>query len=210
MKLEVFWHQLVGMGAEHLVLSTNGAIHADGLAVGEISGGAYRIHYQIDCDPGWNVLGLRIEDLLGAARPRGFPRGPHGQGGFSESPEVYLTRTPDDRWMDADGTMLDALDGCIDVDLIFTPFTNTLPIRRLNLKPGEAREIAVVYVGLPGLKVSRFRQRYTCLSSGADGGIYRYESVESGFTAELKVDGDGLVMDYPSIFVMHSQRRLPD
>lgn len=190
MKLEVLWRQLVGMGAEHLVLSMNGAIHADGMAVGEIRSTAYRIHYQIDCDAGWNVLGLRVEDLL------------------SDS-VLALTRTAENHWIDADGTSLDSLEGCIDVDLMFTPFTNTLPIRRLKLKPGEAREIAVVYIGLPGLQVSRFRQRYTCLASGDNAGTYRYESLESGFTAELKVDADGLVVDYPNIFKMDAKRALP-
>ena len=191
MRLEVLWKQLVGMGAEHLILNLDGAIHADGLAVGEIQNTAYRIHYQIDCDAGWNVIGVRIEDLL-------------------SGDVLGLLRVVGDRWNDADGTMLDALEGCIDVDLMFTPFTNTLPIRRLRMQPGEAREIAVVYVGIPGLQVSRFRQRYTCLWSGGVGATYRYESVESGFTAELKVDEDGLVVDYPNIFTMHATRRLFD
>jgi hypothetical protein len=191
MRLEVLWRQLVGTGIEHLILNVDGGIHADGLAVGEIERGAYRIHYQIDCDADWNVLRLRIEDLL-------------------RDSVLALTRAADNRWNDADGTMLDTLEGCVDVDLMFTPFTNTLPIRRLNLKPGEARDLAVVYVGLPGLQVSRFRQRYTCLSSGNSGGTYRYESLESGFTAELKVDEDGLVVDYPNIFVMDAKRQLPD
>lgn len=190
MRLEVLWRQLVGMGAEHLILNLDGGIHADGLAVGEIESNAYRIHYQINCDVDWNVMGLKIEDLL-------------------SDRVLALSRTAENRWNDADGTMLDALEGCIDVDLMFTPFTNSLPIRRLNLKLGEARELAVVYVGLPGLHVSRFRQRYTCLASGDNGGTYRYQSLESGFTAELKVDADGLVVDYPHIFVMDARRTLP-
>jgi hypothetical protein len=36
-------------------------------------------------------------------------------------------------------------------------------------------------------------QRYTCLEPQ----LYRYESVESGYTANLKVDTDGLVLEYP-------------
>lgn len=191
MRLEVLWRQLVGMGAEHLVLNMDGVIRADGLAVGQLDSNAYRIHYQIDCDSGWNVVRLSMEDLLGGRA-------------------LALTRTVENRWSDADGTMLESLEGCVDVDLMFTPFTNTLPIRRLNLNPGEAREIAVVYVGLPGLQVSRFPQRYTCLSSGSTGGTYRYESLISQFVTELNVDSDGLVVDYPRIFVMHAKRRLPD
>ena len=66
----------------------------------------------------------------------------------------------------------------------------------------------MVYIGLPDLTVSKLEQRYTCLSLDQDGGIYRYESLKSGFTADLKVDTDGLVVDYPDIFKMDSKRRL--
>jgi hypothetical protein len=41
------------------------------------------------------------------------------------------------------------------------------------------------------------RQRYGCLEAQADGGLYRFEALPSGFTAELPVDADGLVIDYP-------------
>jgi len=189
MKLEVLWRQIVGIGAEHLVLNVDGGIHADSLSVGEIEGTAYRIHYEIDCDSDWNVRRVLADDLLSRQ-------------------VVALARATDGRWSDEAGIQLDALDGCTDVDIMITPFTNTLPIRRLNLKVGEAREIAVVYIGLPGLVVSRFEQRYSCLSLDKDGGIYRYESLKSGFTADLKVDTDGLVVDYPNIFVMDAKRRL--
>ncbi len=189
MKLEVLWRQLAGIGAEHLVLKMNGGIHADSLAVGEIEGSAYRIRYEIDCDAAWNVQRLRIEDLLSGK-------------------VLALRRAAADRWGAADGKALVELDGCTEVDIMITPFTNTLPIRRLNLKPGEARQITVIYVSVPGLEVSRAKQQYTCLSLEDSGGVYRYESLKSGFTAELKADMDGLVVDYPSIFAMDAKRPL--
>lgn len=34
----------------------------------------------------------------------------------------------------------------------------------------------------------------------AEGGLYRYESVLSGFNAKLQLDADGLVVEYPGIF----------
>ena len=189
MKSEVLWRQLVDIGTEHLVLKINGGIHADSLAVGEIEGTAYRIRYRIDCDANWNVESVKVEDLL-------------------DGKVVALTRGENNRWTDGAGTTATELAGCTDVDIMITPFTNTLPIRRLHLEPGEAREIAVVYVGVPGLAVSRFGQRYTCLSSGGNGSIYRYENVKSEFRADLKVDADGLVIDYPNIFEMVAKRRL--
>ena len=189
MNLEVLWRQLIGIGAEHLRLSVDGSIHADSLAVGQIETSAYRVHYGIDCDSSWQVRGVRVEDLL--------------------SPKVVsLVCANDGRWSDEEGDPRPDLDGCTDVDIMITPFTNTLPIRRLNLKVGEAKEISVVYVGLPGLVISRFEQRYTCLSLNENGGMYRYENVKSDFTADLTVDTDGLVVDYPNIFVMDAKRPL--
>jgi hypothetical protein len=40
-------------------------------------------------------------------------------------------------------------------------------------------------------------QRYTCPKEGE---LYRYESLESDFMADLRVDADGLVLDYPGLF----------
>ena len=189
MKLEVLWRQLVGIGAEHLILDTHDGVHADGMAVGEIENMAYRIRYEVDCDARWNVEQLLVENLL-------------------DRRTLTVARLRNDRWSDGEGHELEALHGCTDVDLMITPFTNTLPIRRLNLKVGQAREIAVVYVDVPELSAVKFEQRYTCLALDKDGGVYRYESLKSGFTADLRVDTDRLVVDYPNIFVMDAKRRL--
>lgn len=90
------------------------------------------------------------------------------------------------------------LDGCLEVDISTTPLTNTLPIRRLRLAPGESREIRAVYIDMPSLELSVMPQRYTRL----DDGRYRYQS--ENFQADLTVDEHGLVVDYPGLW-----RRLP-
>ena len=92
------------------------------------------------------------------------------------------------------------LEGCIDVDISATPFTNTLPIRRLELEPGQSEELTVTYVRVPELLVGPERQRYGCLEAQTDGGLYRLEALPSGFTAELPVGAEGLVIDYPGLF----------
>ncbi|GAA3737487.1 hypothetical protein HDA32_005432 [Spinactinospora alkalitolerans] len=94
-----------------------------------------------------------------------------------------------------DGRRDPALDGCVDVDVAATPLTNTLPIRRLGLAPGEFRDIGVAWIDVPSLKVHRMKQRYTRLTQS--GGLERYEYRAPGFGAfDLTVDGDGLVIDY--------------
>jgi len=89
------------------------------------------------------------------------------------------------------------LDGAIDVDLSITPFTNTLPIWRLDLAEGQAADIRAVYVRLPDLTVTIDPQRYTCLQRGRR---YRYESLDSDFVREIDIDVHGLVVTYPGLF----------
>lgn len=182
------WAAAAGPGVEHLRLSLGpaGAI-ADGVVVGVEEGRAFRVRYLIRCDAGWRVREVRVEALE------------------IDADEVVLLADGAGRWTDGRGEPLPELDGCLDVDLSATPFTNTLPIRRLGLRPGESAELAVAYVAVPGLGVEAVRQRYGCLEVGPDGGRYRYESppdegLPEGFVAELVVDGDGLVADYPGLF----------
>jgi uncharacterized protein len=100
-----------------------------------------------------------------------------------------------------DGRPQPALRQCVDIDIQATPFTNTLPIRRLALARGESAVVEVAWIGVPALSVQPARQRYTALEPGA---LYRFESLEQPFAADLPVDGEGLVLDYPGLF-----RRLP-
>ena len=92
------------------------------------------------------------------------------------------------------------LDGCEYVDVSETPFTNTLPIRRLDLAPGESADVSVAYFDGSELQPWPEPQRYTCLEKNDRGGLYRYLNLDSGFTADLPVDADGLVTDYPGLF----------
>ena len=92
------------------------------------------------------------------------------------------------------------LDGCIDADLTATPFTNTLPIRRLEWQCGVPIDLKVAYITLPSLHLSVERQRYTCLVDTSAERRFRFESIGSDFTAEIQVDSDGLVIDYPGLY----------
>ena len=61
----------------------------------------------------------------------------------------------------------------------------------------------MIYIAVPQLQIAVVEQRYTCLEVTHHSGHYRYESLNNGvswYTAELPVDGDGLVIDYPGLF----------
>jgi uncharacterized protein len=108
-------------------------------------------------------------------------------------------------WYDAATEQdLSQLAGCREVDIQVTPFTNSLPIGRLKLMPGETRDIKAAYIEVPELIVSPAPQRYTALAQKR----FRYEGLQTAFAVELSLDADGLVLDYPGVFMrVESQLR---
>jgi hypothetical protein len=93
-----------------------------------------------------------------------------------------------------DGRRLAAVEGCLDVDLAFTPATNTLPLRRVKLEVGEMIEVECAWLRFPELSVERALQRYERLT------FDRYRFTSGSFSAELGVDRNGLVLDYPGLW----------
>ena len=176
------WQAWSGVGLEscRVVAGTEG-IRAESVALGVEAGHSWAVRFTLRCDAGWRTRDLRVTSLAG------------------DGATLVLAGDGTGRWTGADGQRLAALDGCLDVDLTSTVFTNTLPIRRLGMVPGWSEEITVAYVTVPGLVLSVARQRYQCLTWAPDGGRYRFESPASGFTADIAVDGDGLVTEYPHI-----------
>jgi hypothetical protein len=180
---DLAWAALAWPGTEHLrITHGDDGVHADGLIVAVVDGKPLRLHYELRCDADWTCRTLTVASLLEYGR-RIELRG-NGQG----------------QWVTPAGVSLPGLEGCVDVDIAVTPFTNTLPIRRLGLAPGAAAEIVVVYVDVPTLALRAQRQRYTCLRRGPEGGRWRFDSVVSAFTADLAVDADGFVIEYPGLW----------
>ena len=95
------------------------------------------------------------------------------------------------RWT-RDGAPAPQVAGCLDVDLGFSPVTNTLPIRRLALAVGAAAPVRAAWLRFPGLELEPLEQVYRRLAPAR----YAYESAAGRFRAELEVDGDGLVTRY--------------
>jgi hypothetical protein len=177
------WSPWEGPGLEHLrLLTSDGGVVANGMVIGLEAGLPFRIGYEVHCDERWRVREVR------AAAPD------------SGRPVLELLTDGEGHWKRGGGEPIPELDGCIDIDISATPFTNTLPIRRLGLMPGESTDVDVAYIRVPELLVGPERQRYGCLEEQTDGGLYRFEALPSGFNAELPVDAEGLVIDYPGLF----------
>ncbi|HWD44270.1 MAG TPA: putative glycolipid-binding domain-containing protein [Actinomycetota bacterium] len=98
-------------------------------------------------------------------------------------------------WRWDDGPELPEVAGALDVDLLVTPATNTLPIRRLAaLEVGGAADFQMAWVQFPDLSVIPSLQRYARLAPD------RWRFSTGDFSAELLVDPDGLVLDYSGLF----------
>jgi uncharacterized protein len=173
------WEGSSGDGVEHLVMrQRSGGIVAEGVVLATADGVPFAATYRVECDAIWRVK-------ITQARVIGVDLG------------VNLTSDGAGHWRDGGGVSMSQLDGAIDVDLSITPFTNTLPIRRLDLAEGQAAEIRAVYVRLPDLTVAIDPQRYTCLKRGRR---YRYESLDTDFVRDVDIDVHGLVVTYPGLF----------
>lgn len=85
---------------------------------------------------------------------------------------------------------------CGDIDIPLTPFTNSLPINRLKLSIGQKQIIDVIYIDVLQREIRHLKQFYKRLNKNT----YRYENIPNDFEAEIKVDEDGLVIEYPQLF----------
>lgn len=176
----LFWAPWDGPGLEHLRLrSADIGYVATGTVLGMTDGLPFRLQYKIKCDGDWRARKVLLDCL-----------GPQG------GRERMLRATERGQWKDDSGEIIGALDGCHDVDISATPFTNTLAIRRLKLKPGQRADLKVLYVSVPSLQIRAVEQRYTCV----DASTVTYEGLFRNFTADLPLDPDGLVVDYPRTF----------
>jgi hypothetical protein len=183
MKVDALWAAWDGRGLEHLRLEASAAgVRADSLLIHLDDGGhPFRARFTVECDGGWRVARARIEVLDDPARV--LELGTDGGG----------------RWT-ANGAPAPALDGCLDVDVYPSPFTNTLPIRRVaDAAVGRVVPIRVAWVALPALTVRADRQEYTLLERTGGGARWRFHAPDASFTADLALDAHGLVRDYPEV-----------
>jgi len=164
-------------GLEHVdVRPADGGIAVSGVVIAQEEGTRFGLSYRLRLDALWHTKDVVVRTTSGHV--------------------LHLESNGKGSWQE-NGKDRPDLQGCIDIDIQATPLTNTLPIRRLGMKTGESTEIRLCYITVPDLTVFPSDQRYTAIDSTL---LYRFESIESGFTAELPVDEDGFVLDYPGLF----------
>lgn len=170
----VVWRGVEEWLAEHARVDLQDA----GLAATGVQLGAepepYRVDYRLDASDGWVTRRLEVD----AGQRR-----------------LVLEHDGSGRWTE-DGERVEQLDGALDCDLAFSPLTNLMPIRRhrLHQRPGTF-DFVMAWVAVPGLEVHRSPQRYEHVQPG----VVRFVELDDEFTADLELDGDGLVVRYPRL-----------
>ncbi|MDX2163142.1 MAG: putative glycolipid-binding domain-containing protein [bacterium] len=183
MIIDTLWQTQTEPGLEHLSLEVHDAgVTADGLLIGLAAARPFRLRYVLHLDVQFQVRMVQL------AITEPFTR------------QIELRRDAAGGWVDKLGIELPALRGCRDVDIESSAFTNTLPIRRTAWKPGQTAAFDMAYIRLPDLAVEVDSQQYTCLDVTPDGGVFRYEGLRTRFSAELRVDAYGLVVEYGDLF----------
>ncbi|HEX8246616.1 MAG TPA: putative glycolipid-binding domain-containing protein [Pyrinomonadaceae bacterium] len=175
MNREIWWSSCEEPGLEHLNLKRGGEnIVAESVILRVQDGNPFRLSYRIGIDSGWRVREVEVGLQSGSER------------------QIKLRSDV------GGGNALPEFAGCFEIDISATPFTNTLPIKRLAPESGESVDISVVYFLVPEMIIKRSEQRYSRLEKDS----YRFEEkgLFDGFSADLTFDEDGLVIDYPNLF----------
>jgi len=135
-----------------------------------------RLDYLVKCDDQWRTMSAKIDGWIG-----------------SEVVSVNISVDSNHNWQ-LNNQKCPNLQDCIDLDLNFSPLTNTLPIRRLDLAVGHEAEVRAAWLTFPDFKLEPLAQVYRRIGTSS----YRYES--DGFAADLEVEEAGFVIHYPSLW----------
>jgi uncharacterized protein len=169
---EISWSTWDGGHSETLNLTWDNEAWT---AVGKV--GRERVEYVLRLAPTWHVRQfLLFRDL--------------------EEPDLWLAIDAKHRWGEVNGSYRRELDGCADIELACTPFTATIPIRRLRLAVGDVADIDVIDVDVETLATNRQPVRYERLGAAT----YRRTAPSTGDVREFEVDEFGLVVDEPERF----------
>lgn len=177
---QILWRRLDLPGHDACRLWSEGSLwRIEGMAVWLAGTGPAQMAYEVSAGEDWITRSARI---MGRAGKRAVSLSIHrdGMGNWRMNGESV----PD-------------VTGLPDIDLGFTPATNTLPIRRMRSTRQQAADSAAAWLDADYWQLKPLPQRYERRGDS----LWHYRSHSHGFAADLTIDGDGLVTDYPPLWV---------
>ena len=113
-----------------------------------------------------------------------------------DEPDLWLGADGTGRWGEINGAHRHDLAGCTDVELSITPFTTSVPIRRLGLAVGDGAEVTTALIDVETLGVIPAGHHLERVAARR----FRRTDLVSGQAVEFNVDEYGLVHDTPDAF----------
>jgi uncharacterized protein len=152
-----------------------------GMAVFHDESGPTALHYSVRCDAEWRTTEATVDGWCGI-----------------RAVELRVRRVHPGGWT-LNGMPCPAVAGCVDLDLSFTPATNLLPLRRLDLPVGQTATVRSAWLEWPAAVLTPLVQRYARRSDTE----YDYEADLPGtskFVGVLRVGPRGWVLDYADLW----------
>ncbi|MCC5894119.1 MAG: putative glycolipid-binding domain-containing protein [Alkalibacterium sp.] len=181
MKSAVVWTNVENGGCEHLAIKETDNqmfVQSTLISIDEKEHTAYTTQYTVEMDKNWSIKTVQID--------------------VNDSNHMGLSTDGLGNWFNLDGQPLPHLKGAIDIDISATPFSNSLPINRLNWKLGQIEAFQMVYISVPSLAFKRVDQTYQFIRQEEDMRYFKYHSTT--YDTVISVDSDGLVLNYPELF----------
>jgi uncharacterized protein len=179
--VSVIWRRVDMPGHEAVrIYEGDEGWYVDGAAVFSFEGKPCRLEYLIECDPDWNTSFATVDGFVG------------------EEVIAIEIESEDGVWY-LNGEEIGEVEGCTDIDLNFSPVTNLLPIKRLNLEVGGAETVRAAWLRFPSFSLESLEQVYTRKSES----VFNYRST-TGFEKDIAVDEFGVVVEYPDLWVRES------
>ncbi len=178
----ILWRRLDVAGHDSATIrEVEGGAELRGMAVFHDESGPAALNYTVRADAAWYSTEATVEGWCG-----------------TRLVELRLRRARDGTWT-LNGAPCAAVAGCPDLDLSFSPATNLLPLRRLDLKVGQAAEVRSAWLEWPAGVLTPLVQRYGRRSVTE----YDYEADLPGaarFVGVLQVEPHGWVRDYAGLW----------
>lgn len=176
---QTLWQRLDIFGHDACRIRKTGTIWLiEGTAIFGNSNASSNLNYHLTFNEDWSSRSNRIS-------------------GWSSTNEIKLLieRDANSQWK-LNGEIIASLQGSLDLDLGFTPATNTNAIRRLHLDIGERRETVAAWLDASDWRLKPLKQSYERLTNN----LYEYRSMNNNFCARLTTNGFGVVTEYPSLW----------
>jgi len=162
------------------VTAQNDGYDVNGHTAAVEDGEAWAVEYSITLDSSWATRNAVVTGRSATGHHR-----------------VELNADGAGSWR-VNGDPVPLLDGCLDLDLESSSFTNTFPMHRLALGIGKDVEAPAAYVRAVDLRVERLEQQYRLPAHATTHRVY-YRAPVFDVECELVFDESGLVLDYPGL-----------